>query len=102
MSESCKKRQCHDCPKQCYCGSSRHLENNHVAGRNHFPTIWLPFCRGDHSQFHRNCEQAGIDFRKQINPIVRCLQAIKALLIGLWMVVEELEKQAKAEVENRR
>ncbi len=96
MSVSRKYKRCPECSKQCYCGSSEHLENNHVAGRNHFPAIQLPFCRSDHAQFHRNCERAGIDFRKQTNPIIRCLQALEALLVGLWMVVQELKKHARA------
>ena len=81
------KHRC-DCPKQCFCSSSQDMEDNHVAGRKHVPWLWIPSCRPDHAQFHRNCEQAGVDFREQTNKLMGKIQAFKAQLVGMWMVVE--------------
>jgi len=99
VSRKAKKKRCINCPDHCYCGSSKHLEDNNIAGRQHFPGLWVPFCRKDHAEFHTNCARARVDFGKQINPIMQCLQALKALLVGLWMVVEQLEKHAKSQSE---
>jgi hypothetical protein len=63
------------------------------------PGQWLPFCRPDHAVFHANCRRAGVNFKTQRNPILRYLQAIKALLVALWMVIEALEKHAKTQSE---
>jgi hypothetical protein len=85
------KRSCPDCSKQCFCGNSAQLENNHIGGRNHASGISLPYCLTDHAQYHRNCEQAGVDFRKHNNPMLCTIQALKAHMVGMWMVVENLE-----------
>ncbi len=101
MTVKRSRKRCLDCPKECFCGSTRRLENNHVAGRKHVGGLWLPFCGDDHDQFHKNCERANVDFQKQSNSMMRCLQAVKALLVGLWMVVGELEKHTKAQMEDK-
>jgi hypothetical protein len=90
-------KHCPDCPKQCFCGSSQQLEANHLGGKNHASGITQPYCLSDHTQFHTNCQRAGVDFRKQTNPILSKLQALKAHIIGIWMVVENMEEQVKRE-----
>jgi len=65
------------------------------------PGLWTPFCRAHHSLFHRSCEQAGVDFRKQRNLVLGYLQSIKALLVGLWMVIELMEKHVNEEEEQK-
>lgn len=88
--------RCPDCPKQCFCGSSKGLEQNHLGGRKHVRWLFLPFCREpDHADFHRRCEQAGIDFRKTPNKLFGQIKALKAQLIGMWMVVDAMEKHVK-------
>jgi hypothetical protein len=67
----------------------------------HVPWLTLPFCRKDHAEFHVRCRQAGVDFRTQSNHLAGQLQALKAQLVGLWMVVEKMEKQAQREFDNR-
>lgn len=92
-----KKRtgtRCPDCPKQCFCGSSKQLEANHLGGRNHVPWLTLPFCREDHAHFHVMCTRAGIDFQTTSNRFVSLIRALKAMLVGMWMVVDKLEKDA--------
>jgi hypothetical protein len=88
-------KRCPDCPEQCFCGSSQQLEDNHLGGRKHVPWLWLPHCKPDHAQFHANCRRSGVDFRKQKNLLIAQIQAFKAQLIGLWMVVEAMEKQVR-------
>jgi hypothetical protein len=67
--------------------------SNHVGGRKHVPWLWLPFCGDDHAQFHANCRRVGVDFRKQKNKLSAQIQAFKAQLVGMWMVLESMEKQ---------
>jgi len=94
-----KKRShnwCPDCPKQCFCGSSRKLEQNHLGGRKHVRWLFLPFCQNPHhADFHRLCEQAGIDFRETTDRLFRQIQALKAQLIGIWMVVDDMQRHVR-------
>jgi hypothetical protein len=74
------------------------MEDNHLGGQNHVPEIWLPFCGQDHKQFHLNCRRAGVDFSCTPNRSLGLIQALKAMLVGMWMVVEFLEKHIKSEL----
>jgi hypothetical protein len=87
------RKHCPDCPEQCFCGSSQQLEDNHVGGRKHVPWLWIPFCGDDHAQFHANCRRAGVDLRKQKDKLSAQIQAFKAQLVGMWMVLESMEKE---------
>jgi len=75
------------------------MEANHLGGRNHVPWLTLPNCRKDHAEFHVRCRQAGVDFRKTNNKLVGQMQALKAMLVGMWMVVESCEKHIKSQSE---
>lgn len=99
MKSKRTSKHCPDCPEQCFCGSSQQLEDNHLGGRKHVPWLWLPHCKPNHAQFHANCRRAGVDFRKQKNKLMAQTQALKAQLVGMWMVVEAMEKQVKAQSE---
>ena len=57
--------------------------------------LWLPNCVPDHAQFHANCGRAGIDFGRQKNKLLGQIQAFKAQLVGMWMVVEAMEREVK-------
>lgn len=59
----------------------------------------MPFCRQDHDEFHVMCRRAGVDFRATTDRFLRLIQALKAMLIGMWMVVDKLEKQARDDSE---
>jgi hypothetical protein len=74
------------------------LEDNHTGGEKHVHWLWSPFCRPDHAQYHANGQRAGVDFRKQSNKLMGQIQALKAQLIGLWMVVEAMEKEVKQQI----
>ena len=87
------RKRCPECAEQCFCGSSQQLEDNHVGGRNHVPWLWARHCHPDHAEFHANCRQAGVDFSKQKSKLAGQIQALKAQLIGMWMVVEAIERQ---------
>jgi hypothetical protein len=39
------------------------------------------------------CERAGVDLRKTGNKSIGLVQALKAISIGLWMVLESLEQE---------
>ena len=98
-----KKRSrylCPDCPKQCFCGSTQNLEQNHFGGNHHVPALTQPFCKQDHADFHVRCQQAGVDFKPAPNRILGLIQALKAMLVGMWMVVESMEKHAKKQLED--
>ena len=95
MKQKRTGKRCPDCPKQCFCGSSKQLEANHLGGRNHVPWLTLPFCHEDHAEFHRTCTRAGIDFRTTSNQLISLIRALKAMLVGMWMVVDKLEKDAR-------
>lgn len=99
MKSKQTRKHCPDCREQCFCGSSQQLEDNHLGGRKHVPWLWLPFCRADHVQYHANCRRAGVDFRKQKNKLNAQIQAFKAQLVGMWMVVESMEKHVKRQRE---
>jgi hypothetical protein len=45
------------------------------------------------------CRRAGVDFRKQSNKLMAKIQAFKAQLVGMWMVVESMEKNVKGKRE---
>lgn len=66
------------------------------------PWLWSPFCRPDHAQYHANCRRAGVDFGKQKNRLMAQIQALKAQLVGMWMVVEGMEKYAKEQMEKKK
>ena len=93
------RQHCAECAEQCFCGSSQRLEDNHLGGRKHVPWLWGPYCHVDHAQFHTNCRRAGVDFGKQENKLMAKIQALKAQLVGFWMVVEDMEKQVKSQSE---
>ncbi len=95
MKSNRTRKRCPDCPEQCFCGASQRLENNHLGGRKTASGIWLPYCLSDHAQFHANCRMAGVDFGKQDDEKVGKIQSLKAHIVGLWMVVESLEKDIK-------
>jgi len=99
MKSNHPQKRCPDCPAQCFCGSSEQLENNHLGGRNHVPGIWFPYCGLDHSQFHVNCRRAGVDFKNQNSQILGQMQALKSHMVGMWMVVESMEKYLKEQSE---
>jgi hypothetical protein len=101
MKSKRARKHCPDCPEQCFCGRSPQLEDNHSGGRKHVPWLWLPNCKPDHAQFHANCRRAGVDFRKQSNKLIGQIQALKAQLVGMWMVVEAMENQIKEQLEEQ-
>jgi hypothetical protein len=101
MKSNRSQKRCPDCPEQCFCGSSQQLEDNHLGGRKHVPGVWIPYCLLDHAQFHAKCRQAGVDFRKQRNKALGQIQALKAHMIGMWMVVESIEKQVRDQSEEQ-
>ena len=102
MTTMRSRKRCSECPDQCFCGSSIRLELNHIGGRKHVPDIYIPFCGEDHDQFHLLCRKAGVDFRAIKDRSMALIQAIKAMLIGLWMVVDRLEKHIKSQLEANR
>ena len=61
------------------------------------PWLFLPFCLPHHNEFHARCRQAGVDFRYTEDQAIALIQALKAELVGMWMVVEMLEKHLKDE-----
>jgi hypothetical protein len=71
------------------------MENNHLGGQNHVPSIWIPFCGQDHKQFHVMCRRAGVDFNYTANRVLALVQALKAMLVGMWMIIDMLEKRVK-------
>jgi hypothetical protein len=75
------------------------MEDNHLGGQNHVPGIWAPFCGQDHKQFHVNCRRAGVDLTYTPNRSLGLIQALKAMLVGMWMVVESCEKHIKSQSE---
>jgi hypothetical protein len=95
MTSKRTRKHCPDCAEQCFCGSSQNLEDNHDGGRKHVPWLWSPFCPPDHAQYHANCRRAGVDFRKQNNKLLGQIQALKAQLVGMWMVIEAMEKEVR-------
>jgi hypothetical protein len=91
-----KSDRCPECPEQCFCGSTHKIEQNHLGGRKHVRWLFLPFClHPHHSDFHRLCEQAGIDFRETTNKLFGQIQALKAQLIGMWRVVDAMQQHVK-------
>ena len=49
--------------------------------------------------FTRTVGGQSVDFRKQKESVDRAIQVFKAQLIGLWMVVEAMEKQVRQQQE---
>jgi hypothetical protein len=92
---------CSECPQSCFCGNSKNLEQNHLGGNNHVPWLFLPFCREHHAEFHVMCQKAGVDLRYIKHSSLALIQAFKAMLVGLWMVVDLLEKHLRTELESR-
>lgn len=74
------------------CGSIEQVENHHVGGRNHAPEFTLPVCREEHSTLHRALEQAGIDLRHTPNARRRLRQALRAVLVFLWILSDHMDE----------
>jgi len=89
--------RCSECPKKCFCGSSTKMQRNHIGGWHHVPCLFLPYCEKDHTTFHGMCRQAGVDFGYIPIKSLSLIQALKAILVGAWMVVDMLEKHLKSE-----
>jgi hypothetical protein len=47
------------------------------------------------------CQRAGVDLHYINHRPLALIQAFKAMLVGLWMVVDMLEKYLKSELEGR-
>lgn len=73
------------------CGSTNHVEKNHVAGQNHIAWFTMWFCRDHHNQFHALLRAAAVNLQSTDDPRVRLLRALKAITIAAWMLLEMLE-----------
>jgi len=93
--------KCPQCPEYCFCGSTMDMEQNHTGGHKHLPWFTYPFCKKDHATFHVMCGRAGVDFRYTPNISIRLIQALKAMLVGIWMVVDMLEKHLRSQSEDQ-
>lgn len=47
------------------------------------------------------CRRAGVDFAYTHNKAIRLIQALKGMLVGIWMVVDMLEKHLKSQSEDQ-
>lgn len=77
------------------------MEQNHTGGRSHLPWFTYPFCKKDHATFHVMCRRAGVDFFFTTNKSLRLIQSLKAMLVGIWMVVDMLEQHIRSQAENQ-
>ena len=77
------------------------MEQNHLGGKKHVPWLILPFCRKDHAEFHVMCRRAGVDFRYTAKKSIRLVQALKAMLVAMWMVVVMFEKHLKSQSDDQ-
>jgi hypothetical protein len=77
------------------------MEQNHIGGWNHLPWFTYPFCKKDHTEFHVMCRRAGVDFSYTKHKSIRLLQALKAMLVGIWMVADMLEKHLKSQSDDQ-
>jgi len=93
--------KCPECPEYCFCGSTKDMEQNHLGGNNHLPWLFYPFCKKNHAEFHVMCRRAGVDFLYTKNKSIRLIQALKAMLVGVWMVLDMLEKHLRSQSEGQ-
>ncbi len=93
--------KCPNCPVDCFCGSTKEIQQNHPGGWHLIPWFTYPFCKKDHSTFHVMCDRAGVDFRRTTNKSIRLIQALKAMLVGMWMVVDLFEKHVRSQSEDQ-
>ena len=75
-----------------FCGSTEHVEDHHVGGRNQARWFTLPLCRDHHVEITRALHGAGVDMRYTQNRIVRIARAMQALAVFLWRLAEALLK----------
>jgi len=47
------------------------------------------------------CRRAGVDFNDTKNKSIRLIHALKAMLVGVWMVLDMLEKHVRSQSEGR-
>jgi hypothetical protein len=73
------------------------MQQNHYGGWKDVPWFFLPNCGRDHATFHRMCERAGVHFRDIPNKSLALTRALKAILIGMWMVVDMLERHLRSQ-----
>ena len=52
----------------------------------------IHFAERTTQKFHIMCRRAGVDFHFSKSKSIRLIQALKAMLVGIWMVVDMLEK----------
>jgi len=93
--------KCPECPQSCFCGSTKDVEHNHLGGNNHLPDHHYPFCKKDHATFHVMCKRAGVDFEFTTDGAMRLIQALKAIVVAMWMVLEMLETHLKSQMGDR-
>jgi hypothetical protein len=77
------------------------MEQNHLGGKNHVPWLTYPFCKIDHAEFHIQCRRAGVDFEYTKDKSLRLVQALKAMMVGMWMALDMLEKHLRTQLENQ-
>jgi hypothetical protein len=75
------------------CGSTDHVEHNHIGGRNHVLWITAPFCLKHHNEFHLRLRIADVDLRYTPDKQERYRRARQATLIFLLML-EECAKES--------
>jgi hypothetical protein len=73
------------------CGKKR-IERNHVGGKNFVAWFTMPFCPKHHTQFHALVSAARINLEYTTDPVDRLIRALKALLVGAFMLLEAMEE----------
>jgi hypothetical protein len=72
------------------CGEKK-IERNHLGGQNFIAWFTMPFCVKHHLQFHALVTAAGVNLEYCSDPIVRLIRALKAMLVGAFIVLEAME-----------
>lgn len=72
------------------------MEEHHVAGRRHDPTLTAPLCQACHALATENLRTADVEMRSTTNSVERIRRALKAAAVFLQMLAKALWRWAES------
>jgi hypothetical protein len=81
------------------CGRKHHIQEHHVAGRNHDAELTAPLCVACHDQVTENLRRADVDMRYTGDSVERVRRALNTTVF-LRMLAEALCRWAESPFES--
>lgn len=78
------------------CGRKLHIQEHHVAGRNHDAELTALLCTACHDQVTENIRCADVDMHRAQDSVERVRRALKATAVFLRMLAAALWRWAES------